>query len=171
MPHTKTRVPPQRIIRSLDAPLPEGGTLHERVRDPKVPLSDDDSDEDLDMLAGVVEASISLSLSSKLIPPHLSQVLSGSITSSRTRELLRLIYESGGDRVLRYVFGLEDGRRFARKSWSRLSQRVDFGLMALHDKMRALCSIDHKLLFAPTFSSPQQLAMKSFFFGFFSGLD
>lgn len=116
MPNTKTRDPPYRIIRSLDAPLLGGGTLHDRVPDPRVSLYDDDADDDLDVLAAVLEASIGIAPPPELIPPHLSQVFSGSITAKRTRELLRLIYENGGDQVLRYVFGLEDGRRFARNS-------------------------------------------------------
>ncbi len=120
--YTKTRDPPYRIIRSLDAPLPKGGTLHDRLPDPRVRPHDNDVeapntiDVPPDVLAAVLEVTIGLSPSTELVSPRLNQVFSSSITAERTRQLLRLIYENGGDRVLEYIFGLEDGRGFARTS-------------------------------------------------------
>lgn len=104
-------------LRSLDAPLPKGGTLHERVADPRVRRPDDDAeapntvDAALEVLAAVLEASIGEAVSPKLIPPHLSNRISHSITGERTRQLLQLLYQNGGDQALGYIFGLVDGRK------------------------------------------------------------
>jgi hypothetical protein len=48
-------------------------------------------------------------------------MFAGAIRGSRTRELLHLIYANGGDRILPYVFGMEDGRHFASTSLEPLS--------------------------------------------------
>lgn len=118
--HTKTRGPPYRVLQSLDAPFPKGGTLHEYLPDRGVWLYGDDDEDDntLDVLAAVLEATMGIAPSSKLVSPRLSRVFSSSITANRTRQLLRSIYDNGGDRVLKYIFGLEDGRRFARSRTS-----------------------------------------------------
>lgn len=118
MTHTKTRDPPYRVLQSLDAPFPKGGTLHEYLPDRGVWLYGDDTEDDnlLDVLAAVLEATIGIAPSSKLVSSPLSRVFSSSITANRTRQLLRSIYDNGGDRVLKYTFGLEDGRGFARTS-------------------------------------------------------
>src|SRR5918992_3205727 len=129
--NTKTRDPPYRIIRSLDAPLPKGGTLHARLPDPRVrPYDEDDAGDEnrLDVLAAVLKASIGIAApSSKLVSPHLRQVLFSPITAKRTRQLLQSIYENGGDPVLEYIFGLEGGRQlFARTSLKPLEPARQF---------------------------------------------
>lgn len=129
--NTKTRDPFHRIIRSLDAPLPKGGTLHDRLPDPRVrPYDEDDAGDEnrLDVLAAVLKASIGIAApSSKLVSPHLRQVLFSPITAKRTRQLLQSIYENGGDPVLEYIFGLEGGRQlFARTSLKPLEPARQF---------------------------------------------